>query len=454
MKKIYKFSLFILILLIGYSLGKINNMNDVYEEGKIQSPKKNTNMLSMMLETDAGSGNYEMTTRDTWPTSGYKFNSTLSKCENGGELSWDNENKRVLMSGNMSDKCYVYFDIAVLNLSLDNYIFNWESVDGASSYQIYSNGELLTTTNNTSAEIYGYYNEPGTYNINVKALDSANQVILDSNVIAYSLEKTTVELPSDFNKINSNYVMACGNYFDDCTSSNDGVYFYNSLIKTVTASQKNNIFIKSYAIFSKFSRIIVFLSFLPVHRRRQIFHAVVRDDDHDVLSLILRSAAHLHRCVQSRCCRCAQKQSFRPQHLMGRFVGFLGADIDARIAPVWPQIVGKCAFRHIIRRQNAIYDLRIRVLRGQAGVRMGLHQNHLQIRVAAAQITCCAKPRAAGARHADQNIHMAFCIIHFNSLISGMDAAAPLRCTAIPAALVASRMASSTELPLQRPARK
>jgi NAD(P)-dependent dehydrogenase (short-subunit alcohol dehydrogenase family) len=47
-----------------------------------------------------------------------------------------------------------------------------------------------------------------------------------------------------------------------------------------------------------------------------------------------------------------------------------------------------------------------------------------------------------------------FCIIHFNSLISGMDAAAPLRCTAIPAALVASRMVSSTELPLQRPARK
>lgn len=132
-------------------------------------------------------------------------------------------------------------------------------------------------------------------------------------------------------------------------------------------------FIEYYAIFSEVKRIIVFLSFLPAHRRRQIFHAVVRDDDHDVFSLILRSAAHLHRCVQSRCCRCAQKQSFRPQHLMGRFVGFLGADIDARIAPVWPQIVGKCAFRHIIRRQNAIYDLRIRVLRGQAGVRMGLH---------------------------------------------------------------------------------
>lgn len=67
-------------------------------------------MLSMMLETDIDSGNYELTTRESWPTSGYKFNLELSKCENGGELSWDDENKRVLMSGNVSDRCYVYFD--------------------------------------------------------------------------------------------------------------------------------------------------------------------------------------------------------------------------------------------------------------------------------------------------------------------------------------------------------
>ncbi len=30
----------------------------------------------MMLETEAGSGKYEMTTRDSWPTEGYVFNST------------------------------------------------------------------------------------------------------------------------------------------------------------------------------------------------------------------------------------------------------------------------------------------------------------------------------------------------------------------------------------------
>lgn len=233
MKKIYKFSLFILILLIGYSLGKINNMNDVYEEEKIQSPKKNTNMLSMMLETDAGSGNYEMTTRDTWPTSGYKFNSTLSKCENGGELSWDNENKRVLMSGNTSDKCYVYFDIAVLNLSLDNYIFNWKSVDGASSYQIYSNDELLTSTSDTSAEIYGYYNEPGTYNISVKAIDSSSNVLLESNSVSYNLEKL------DFN-LESNYIKKhTDNFSHPHPSLRNGTTFVSPIVNLSTGYSIN-----------------------------------------------------------------------------------------------------------------------------------------------------------------------------------------------------------------------
>ena len=84
--------------------GKINIGTDNVE--KI----KHKDMLSMMLETEAGSGKYEMVTRDSWPTEDYTFNSILSKCENGGELSWDDENKIILMSGNLSDKCYVYFD--------------------------------------------------------------------------------------------------------------------------------------------------------------------------------------------------------------------------------------------------------------------------------------------------------------------------------------------------------
>ena len=92
----------------------------VYENNKIMPSSSG---IAMMLETSAGSGNYEMTTRSEWPTEGYVFNANLSKCENGSELSWDNENKKVLMSGNKSDKCYVYFDVYVKpQVLLANYV--------------------------------------------------------------------------------------------------------------------------------------------------------------------------------------------------------------------------------------------------------------------------------------------------------------------------------------------
>ena len=65
----------------------------------------------MNLEQTAGSGDYKTVTQSSWPTEGYKFNAELSRCENGSTLSWDDTKKAVIVSGNLSDKCYVYFDI-------------------------------------------------------------------------------------------------------------------------------------------------------------------------------------------------------------------------------------------------------------------------------------------------------------------------------------------------------
>ena len=114
-KKKYIFIIIILLLcsIIIYLLNENHGLKESsnnYENNKVT---KSENMLSMMLETEANSGNYEMTTSSSWPTDGYVFNTELSKCENGGELSWDNTTKQVFMSGNVSDKCYVYFDIYV-----------------------------------------------------------------------------------------------------------------------------------------------------------------------------------------------------------------------------------------------------------------------------------------------------------------------------------------------------
>ena len=105
-----KFILSMFVLLVGVVVIYHNyDKNNILDDTESKVIKKE-NTLSMMLETEAGSGKYEMTTRSDWPTDGYVFNSSLSRCENGGELAWDDTNKKVIMSGNMSDKCYVYFD--------------------------------------------------------------------------------------------------------------------------------------------------------------------------------------------------------------------------------------------------------------------------------------------------------------------------------------------------------
>ena len=92
------------ILLINNSTSKVIISN---EESK---QLINTNALTMMYETEAGSGEYQVTSNTTWPQDGYVFNEQLSSCENGSTLTWDNENKRVIVSTSVSDKCYVYFD--------------------------------------------------------------------------------------------------------------------------------------------------------------------------------------------------------------------------------------------------------------------------------------------------------------------------------------------------------
>ena len=102
----------IVIFLIGFVFECINtNKSDVYEEQNKSSIKKNKNLLSMNLEQTAGAGDYKTVTQSEWPTEGYKFNTELSRCENGSKLSWDDTKKVVVVSGNLSDKCYVYFDI-------------------------------------------------------------------------------------------------------------------------------------------------------------------------------------------------------------------------------------------------------------------------------------------------------------------------------------------------------
>ena len=95
-----------IVILSVFLIIYFNNKNPVLKEENTKSE-----LFSYMIETSAGSGDYEMATDNKWPGEGYIFNESLSRCENGSKLTWNDETKSVTLKANISDKCYLYFDI-------------------------------------------------------------------------------------------------------------------------------------------------------------------------------------------------------------------------------------------------------------------------------------------------------------------------------------------------------
>lgn len=102
-------SFIIIVYLVVFDFG-----TNAYVLQNKKSSIKNNNMMSILLETQAGSGEYSSSSDNSWPTSGYEFNSELSRCVNGGTLTWDSTNNKVMFDGEASDKCYVYFNKIIL----------------------------------------------------------------------------------------------------------------------------------------------------------------------------------------------------------------------------------------------------------------------------------------------------------------------------------------------------
>lgn len=105
-KKIYIISLTIILVVIAIIVILLtnNNTSKIIINNEESKQLINTNALTMMYETEAGSGEYQVSSDTTWPQDGYIFNERLSGCENGSTITWDDENRKVLMQANTSDK--------------------------------------------------------------------------------------------------------------------------------------------------------------------------------------------------------------------------------------------------------------------------------------------------------------------------------------------------------------
>lgn len=185
----------ILSIIIFNSMDNKNNniMKNIDKDNQIVKE----NMITMMYETEAGSGNYELTKDTTWPETGYVFNSELSGCEGNGELSWNNENHTVNLLTNTADRCFVYFDkysgvwidnVEVSTITGNSITLNVNATSDNGTIVAYyysiNNSQYVESTSNI-IQITDL-NKVTEYNIKVYAIDSANN---RSNI--YTLDTTT-----------------------------------------------------------------------------------------------------------------------------------------------------------------------------------------------------------------------------------------------------------------------
>ena len=79
-KKIMLISSVLLTLILSIVIfnNKENGYNNIISNINKDKQVINSNMITMMYETEAGSGEYTETKDNTWPESGYIFNENLS----------------------------------------------------------------------------------------------------------------------------------------------------------------------------------------------------------------------------------------------------------------------------------------------------------------------------------------------------------------------------------------
>lgn len=114
MKKKVIFILSVIIFLSSIIVMYNKDKDEKLLSGEKTSGLSSKSLLSMMLETSYQSGEYKTATAKEFPKKGYIFNADLSKCENGGKVTWNDTTKTVVVTSNISDKCYFYFDKDIL----------------------------------------------------------------------------------------------------------------------------------------------------------------------------------------------------------------------------------------------------------------------------------------------------------------------------------------------------
>lgn len=207
-------------LSVGLIRQRQKNTNEVYMENT--KTNNNSGVFAIMLETEAGSGVYEKSTTSTWPGDGYVFNVNLSSCENGGELSWNEELGAVNLKTNNTERCYVYFDkepnIIYLADYIKNTVYQGDGVNG-----LYYHDGVGTYTNADQEAGDNSYRYSGANPNNYVCFGSDEEACLEDN-----LYRIIGVFGNEVKLIKADYTIAemTGSGGDYCNSYSQATNYY------------------------------------------------------------------------------------------------------------------------------------------------------------------------------------------------------------------------------------
>ena len=222
----------------------------VYENNKAEKNIYN-NMISIYLEKSYDSGQYELSTSSKWPT-GYQFNKSLSYCEGGSSLSWDDSDNSVSVNTRITDKCYVYFDkylsanlnsVSTEDTLTNSFTMVISATPGKNEIVKYlyslDDGQTYTETTDNIVSVTGLTKNT-LYRLKVYAVDSEG---IKSNILSTSVQTPDKVVLADF--IKSKYTGIQGQnslYYHDNTLTNgagDNSYRYSGADFVLTDKAKN-----------------------------------------------------------------------------------------------------------------------------------------------------------------------------------------------------------------------
>ena len=189
----------------------------------------NSNMFAIMLEQEDGT--YKEDTTSTWPTSGYKYNESMSGCIdiNGnkldGVLSYDSTNNIATVDTGNTSYCYLYFSIKPptigeyillnktngLNAALEGGLYRFKGTD-VNNYICFGTSKKNECTENLDVYMY-----------RIIGVDENNQLklmkqeVLKENLQWYSNSDDYVSWPDSFIYEYINDIENTNNYLKNTT---------------------------------------------------------------------------------------------------------------------------------------------------------------------------------------------------------------------------------------------